>query len=458
MKFKKEQVRQAYLKKLMQEHAKYSKPKMADGGAVERLLTPKDQDIFDEYNRMNNPMESQKYLPGNIEALKEIQRSITSPISPITPAVNELPKIDVPEPVISDIKQSETKINETKPEEQSLLKQLVLERLNQKQDPKNEEKYEKLLTEIKEQRDAVKAEQAKAGWATAISNIASGLGKATGVDVGPGMEFQAPQSESDVLDNKLKELKLRQELTPSGSLDDKTLGYLAASERMEMARDKELQDREEFQQRLKLSQDQFEEKLKQSYLPSTKETESLIGFDKSQEILSNIKNNLLPKAEDTIGKYAAKYEKAKNYIPFLESDQDFVALQSATNEQLSAYIKSLSGLTVSDQERKSLEDVMPNVNDKPKTFKTKLLEFEKRLSAAKNLEMAALRKYRGRTIPLSASELSELKKEINGSEQKQQSLQANTISEGQIKHLLNKNKLEDTEENRNKIIEAFKAK
>ena len=72
------------------------------------------------------------------------------------------------------------------------------------------------------------------------------------------MKFETGISEENIIQNKLSELKLKEMLQPKSPIDDKVLGYLAAAERLEFAKNKEKQDQEEFQQNLELRKQNIE--------------------------------------------------------------------------------------------------------------------------------------------------------------------------------------------------------
>jgi hypothetical protein len=86
-------------------------------------------------------------------------------------------------------------------------------------------------------------------------------------------------------------------------------------------------------------------------------------------------------------------------IPGFEEDPDFAAFRASTTDTLSQYIKSLSGLTVSDKERESLLQSVPTVNDKYNVYMSKMNELQKRLNRYKNAELEAVKKYQGKKIP-----------------------------------------------------------
>jgi hypothetical protein len=132
---------------------------------------------------------------------------------------------------------------------------------------------------------------------------------------------------------------------------------------------------------------------------SDKQTESLMGFDKTNTLLSDIEKKLdSGKYDKYLGPYASKWEKSKELNPLSSGmDADFAKFQSDTTDALSQYIKGLSGLTVSDKEREALLQSAPQVGDKPQTFRAKLQATRARLATYRKAEQAALAKYQGKT-------------------------------------------------------------
>lgn len=131
---------------------------------------------------------------------------------------------------------------------------------------------------------------------------------------------------------------------------------------------------------------------------SDKQLESIASFDKVGTLISDI-DSRYKQFEDKLGPYASKMENAKKWIPGDNQDPEYAAFQATVTDQLSQYIKSLSGLTVSDKERANLLESVPTVSDKPNVFKSKLDELNKRLGIYKGAELSAAEKYQGKNIP-----------------------------------------------------------
>lgn len=153
---------------------------------------------------------------------------------------------------------------------------------------------------------------------------------------------------------------------------------------------------------------------------SDAQSKDLIGFDKTDELLNTIGAKVASgKYDKFLGPYASKYENLKTLNPFSEGmDPEFAAFQSDTTDTLSQYIKSLSGLTVSDKERDALMTSMPKVGDKPKEYMAKLKATQARLREMKKIEMKKLAEYQGKKgatqggVSLGKTEVSAFPKQV----------------------------------------------
>lgn len=131
---------------------------------------------------------------------------------------------------------------------------------------------------------------------------------------------------------------------------------------------------------------------------SDKQVESIVGFNKTNNLLNDIEQKIADgKLDKYLGPYASKAQNAKEYIPGSDGmDPEFAKFQSDITDSLSQYIKNLSGLTVSDKERETLLTSVPKVGDKPQTFRAKLEATRKRLAEYERIEKEALKKYQGK--------------------------------------------------------------
>lgn len=130
---------------------------------------------------------------------------------------------------------------------------------------------------------------------------------------------------------------------------------------------------------------------------SDKQLESIAGFDKVDKLAEDLSTRA-SKFKGSLGPYASKAQNAKNYVPGLQEDPNFAAFKASVTDQMSGYIKSLSGLTVSDKERSQLMKSVPNIEDKYDVFMSKMKELRSRLKDYKSNELSAAQKYQGKTV------------------------------------------------------------
>jgi hypothetical protein len=128
---------------------------------------------------------------------------------------------------------------------------------------------------------------------------------------------------------------------------------------------------------------------------SDKQVESMSSFAKVEGLLQDIKGRTAD-FKSKLGPYASKIEAGKSMVPGFQEDPDFAAFRATVSDQLSQYIKSLSGLTVSDKERQALLTAVPTVEDKYDVFNSKLKEMERRLAGYKDAELKSAKEFQGK--------------------------------------------------------------
>lgn len=118
---------------------------------------------------------------------------------------------------------------------------------------------------------------------------------------------------------------------------------------------------------------------------SDKQTESIAGYDK----LLGLTDSILAKKQaiDT-GPLAARQSSIAQFFGIDDSKKS--AFKADVTDNLSQYIKSLSGLTVSDRERQALMNVVPKMEDNDQTFMTKLKSFQDRVNLYRSTELKAI--------------------------------------------------------------------
>lgn len=271
------------------------------------------------------------------------------------------------------------------------------------------DRLEKMLADARQSDRALKIGGALGdALATYINAQGQMNAKIPGVQVQQGaglgkiadMFATAPEIQSDIAGRRKQLLeeykamaKKNQEITP----------YQAESLKLKRE-DQKIRERsiEELNRRfgssleLRKGAQEFKEKEKNEL--SDKQVESMASFDKVQGLSDELKIRA-DKFRDKLGPYAASVEQYKSLVPGFQEDPDFAAFRASTTDTLSQYIKSLSGLTVSDKERASLLKSVPTVNDKYDIFMSKMEELQKRLDRYKNAELEAAKKYQGKNIP-----------------------------------------------------------
>jgi hypothetical protein len=143
--------------------------------------------------------------------------------------------------------------------------------------------------------------------------------------------------------------------------------------------------------RIDLSEKKFEHKKVEKDELSDKQTEIMTSFDTGTDMINRVKD-LYSKTQEDLGFYASKLEEGKKYIPGMEKDPDFVAMQALVGTQLADYVKRISGAAVSEEEAQRLAKNIPSMTDKPKEFMRKLEEFEKTLNRNRDKTVKGFRK------------------------------------------------------------------
>jgi hypothetical protein len=144
-------------------------------------------------------------------------------------------------------------------------------------------------------------------------------------------------------------------------------------------------------ERIDLSRDKFEHKKVEKDELSDKQTEIMTSFDTGTDLAGRVRD-LYSKTKDDLGFYSSKFEEGKKYIPFMEKDPDFVAMQALVGTQLADYVKRISGAAVSEEEAQRLAKNIPSMDDKPKEFMRKLEEFEKILNRNRDITLKGFKK------------------------------------------------------------------
>jgi len=271
------------------------------------------------------------------------------------------------------------------------------------------DRLEKMLADARQSDRALKIGGALGdALATYINAQGQMSAKIPGVQVQQGaglgkiadMFATAPEIQSDIAARRKQLLeeykamaKKNQEITPYQA---ESLKLKREDQKIREKSIEELNKRFGSSLELRKGAQEFKEKEKNEL--SDKQVESMASFDKVQGLSDELKIRA-DKFRDKLGPYAASVEQYKSLVPGFQEDPDFAAFRASTTDTLSQYIKSLSGLTVSDKERASLLKSVPTVNDKYDIFMSKMEELQKRLDRYKNAELEAAKKYQGKNIP-----------------------------------------------------------
>jgi hypothetical protein len=152
------------------------------------------------------------------------------------------------------------------------------------------------------------------------------------------------------------------------------------------------------EQREERMTDMFKNKKIQQDELSDKQTEQIAELNNIENIANRIKE-IKPKVNT--GPVASRLKDLSSAAlgdtgPGVS--QDFIALRQLTGINLADYIKSISAATVTDKERQILIKNIPNMNDDDTTFNTKMKEFEKTLNEVKQTKLANIKKFQGKDV------------------------------------------------------------
>lgn len=175
----------------------------------------------------------------------------------------------------------------------------------------------------------------------------------------------------------------REERTKDRQLQRETMQSNREQDRQERARDRQLQ-REMMQSNRELAR---QDKIEKEQRLSDKQVDAISGYDKA---LDSIKSIRAGKSQFDTGPVAGRANALAGLVGI--DDPKKSAFRAEVQDQLAQYIKSISGGAVSDSERASLMQNLPNMNDNDETFNAKLDALEKRLQGHKQTELQNLKK------------------------------------------------------------------
>jgi len=155
---------------------------------------------------------------------------------------------------------------------------------------------------------------------------------------------------------------------------------------------------------------------------SDPQTKHITGID-STLLMGNKLDGMLNGADDVLGFYSSTAESLKKFIPGAEQDERFTDIQAMITALKAEYIRLQSGTAASDKEVLRLGGYIPDVDDKPSTFKRKLDNYMDTLQQIRRQEFDNLKKYQGKTfaseeVNNAPSKKTELKRQYSPSQDK----------------------------------------
>lgn len=175
----------------------------------------------------------------------------------------------------------------------------------------------------------------------------------------------------------------REERTKDRQLQREMVQGNRDEDRQERAKDRQLQ-REMVQSNKNVTR---QEKIEKEQRLGDKQVEAMSGYDKA---LNSIQSIRAGKSEFDTGPLAGRANALAGMVGI--DDPKKSAFRAEVQDQLAQYVKSISGGAVSDSERASLMQNLPNMNDNDATFNAKLDALEKRLQGYKQTELSNLKK------------------------------------------------------------------
>ena len=135
---------------------------------------------------------------------------------------------------------------------------------------------------------------------------------------------------------------------------------------------------------------------------SDKQLESITALDDIQQMVDRVVE-LKKKVKLSKGLVGPKVRQVATQIGAeylgIDPDEDYVRLQALVEKQLSDYIKSASGLTVSDQEATRLSRAIPSMSMPDGQFNSVMKEFQKTLKDVKTTRFKNIKGYQGKFVP-----------------------------------------------------------
>lgn len=132
---------------------------------------------------------------------------------------------------------------------------------------------------------------------------------------------------------------------------------------------------------------------------SDNQLKDVTNFDEGLDLIGSIKSQRKTQATGTMHNAT---ESAKDMVG--QGDPKYLAFKAQVQDNLAQYIKNMSGATVSAQERVSLMQSMPTMNDSPAVFDAKIEVLDKKLKANRTTYLGNLGKNGRNTDPYARPE------------------------------------------------------
>lgn len=118
-----------------------------------------------------------------------------------------------------------------------------------------------------------------------------------------------------------------------------------------------------------------------------KQLEDIASYDK---VINAVDNIMADKPNFDTGRLSYGMNKVASWVGLDDAKKS--AFKSSLVDQLAGYIKSISGVAVSDNERKFLSQAIPSVNDNDEQFMEKARAFKTRVQNLKKVELDVLKR------------------------------------------------------------------
>jgi hypothetical protein len=249
------------------------------------------------------------------------------------------------------------------------------------------QRLERMAQELQQNR-AKELEQARKQqlYADALQGVKSNLGLIVGgaQAMNTKAAVQAPKLEKMDTGDAVKQVSERYKTDQEAIMEK----YKALLKAQEDAKDRALKGDDDWYKQAMLEERRADRELRQNMFDrgqdyreekgdrlSDKQTGEIESLDNALYMVDRIETE---KPKFNTGPIKSRVQGALSTVGI--EDPEFAAFKSRTIDTLSDYVKSKSGLQVTDAERKALEQVVPNASMDDDTFKSTLSVFKERLA------------------------------------------------------------------------------